>query len=85
MDVSPEAPGEALRAAASTALAASSRAPWPRTPDQRGPAAPPDHAAPCPRDRAAMAAVGPSLLLVYGGADAGNKRLDDAWLFDLGT
>lgn len=38
---------------------------------------------PCPRDRAAMVALSPNRLLVYGGADSQNKRLDDAWVFDL--
>eukprot|EP00887_Chlorella_sp_A99_P006672 scaffold3.g6672.t1 len=38
---------------------------------------------PSPRDRASMAVVGDSKLLVYGGADSTNKRLDDAWVFDL--
>lgn len=39
--------------------------------------------APCARDRAALvpAPDGASLLL-YGGADASNRRLDDLWLFD---
>ncbi len=43
----------------------------------------PEAPAPCPRDRAAMCAVGDSRLLVVGGADSMNRRLDDAWLFDL--
>jgi hypothetical protein len=44
----------------------------------------PDAPAPCARDRAAMAAVaGGAGLLVYGGADAANRRLDDCWLYDL--
>jgi hypothetical protein len=30
-----------------------------------------------------MVAVGASKLLVYGGADSANRRLDDAWVFDL--
>jgi hypothetical protein len=42
----------------------------------------PDAPQPCPRDRAAMAPVGGGRLLVVGGADALNRRLDDAWLFD---
>lgn len=42
----------------------------------------PDAPQPCPRDRAAMAPVGDGRLLVVGGADALNRRLDDAWLFD---
>ena len=43
----------------------------------------PDADQPCPRDRAAMVALGSSRLLLYGGADAMNRRLDDLWLFDL--
>ncbi|KAI3436230.1 hypothetical protein D9Q98_002284 [Chlorella vulgaris] len=43
----------------------------------------PDAPQPCPRDRAAMAAIGNGKLLVVGGADSTNRRLDDAWLFDL--
>ena len=46
----------------------------------------PEAPQPCPRDRAAMAAVGGGTqLLVVGGADSMNRRLDDAWLFDLET
>lgn len=45
----------------------------------------PDAPAPCPRDRAAMAALPSGRLLVYGGADSQNKRLDDAWTFDPET
>ena len=30
-----------------------------------------------------MTAVGPGKLLLVGGADSLNRRLDDAWLFDL--
>jgi hypothetical protein len=30
-----------------------------------------------------MAALGPTRLLVYGGADSLNRRLDDAWVLDL--
>ena len=43
----------------------------------------PDSPQPCPRDRAAMAAISPSKLLLVGGADSMNRRLDDAWIFDL--
>ena len=44
----------------------------------------PEAPQPCPRDRASMAAVGGGAqLLVVGGADSMNRRLDDAWLFDL--
>ena len=44
----------------------------------------PEAPQPCPRDRASMAAVGGGgQLLVVGGADSMNRRLDDAWLFDL--
>ncbi|KAL4458993.1 hypothetical protein ABPG75_013858 [Micractinium tetrahymenae] len=43
----------------------------------------PDAPQPCPRDRASMVAVGDSKLLVVGGADAMNRRLDDAWVFNL--
>jgi hypothetical protein len=46
--------------------------------------APPDAPQPCARDRASMVAVaGGKLLLVYGGADGVNKRLDDAWIYSL--
>lgn len=45
----------------------------------------PEQPQPCPRDRAAMVAVGATKLLVVGGADSMNRRLDDAWLFDLET
>jgi hypothetical protein len=30
-----------------------------------------------------MAAISPSKLLLVGGADSMNRRLDDAWIFDL--
>ncbi|KAI7835438.1 hypothetical protein COHA_010667 [Chlorella ohadii] len=43
----------------------------------------PEQPAPCPRDRASMVAVGPSRLLLVGGADSLNRRLDDCWVFDL--
>jgi len=43
----------------------------------------PEQPAPCPRDRASMMAVGPSRLLLVGGADSLNRRLDDCWVFDL--
>lgn len=43
----------------------------------------PDAPQPCPRDRASMVAVGPNKLLLYGGADALNRRLDDMWIFDV--
>ncbi|PRW60075.1 rab9 effector with kelch motifs [Chlorella sorokiniana] len=43
----------------------------------------PEQPAPCPRDRASMVAVSPSKLLLVGGADSLNRRLDDCWLFDL--
>lgn len=44
---------------------------------------PQDDRVPCPRDRASLVAApdGKSLLL-YGGADGSNHRLDDLWLFD---
>ncbi|KAL4431596.1 hypothetical protein ABPG77_001438 [Micractinium sp. CCAP 211/92] len=45
----------------------------------------PDAPQPCPRDRASMVAVSGNKLLVVGGADAMNRRLDDAWVFDLET
>ena len=43
----------------------------------------PDAPAPCPRDRAALVPLSPRALLLYGGADSLNRRLDDAWVFDL--
>ena len=45
--------------------------------------APEEAPQPCARDRASMTAVGPGKLLLVGGADSLNRRLDDAWLFDL--
>ena len=45
----------------------------------------PDAPQPCPRDRAALVVLTPRLLLLYGGADSLNRRLDDTWLFDLET
>lgn len=44
---------------------------------------PPDAPAPCPRDRSSLLALGPTRLLLYGGADAMNRRLDDLWVMDL--
>ena len=43
----------------------------------------PDAPQPCPRDRASLLPIGPSRLLLYGGADAMNRRLDDIWIMDL--
>ncbi|KDD76383.1 hypothetical protein H632_c247p0, partial [Helicosporidium sp. ATCC 50920] len=43
----------------------------------------PDAPAPCPRDRASLVALDDSRLLLSGGADAGNRRLDDLWTFSL--
>ena len=43
----------------------------------------PDAPRPCPRDRASLVALGSGRLLLVGGADAMNRRLDDAWVFDL--
>lgn len=44
----------------------------------------PEAPQPCARDRASMVAVaGGTKLLVVGGADSMNRRLDDAWMFDL--
>ncbi|KAL6782761.1 hypothetical protein ACKKBG_A08020 [Auxenochlorella protothecoides x Auxenochlorella symbiontica] len=39
---------------------------------------------PCPRDRACLvASLDGSSLLLYGGADASNRRLDDLWRYDI--
>jgi hypothetical protein len=43
----------------------------------------PDAPTPPPRDRAAMVALDEHRLLIYGGADAANRRLDDAWVYDV--
>lgn len=43
----------------------------------------PDAPQPCPRDRATMIPLAPTKLLLYGGADSLNRRLDDLWVFDL--
>lgn len=45
--------------------------------------APPESPAPSPRDRSAMVPIDDHRLLIYGGADAGNRRLDDAWVYDI--
>ncbi len=46
---------------------------------------PPEAPQPCPRDRSSMVALDNDRLLVFGGADAVNKRLDDVWIFDIST
>lgn len=45
----------------------------------------PDHPAPSPRDRSSIIPLGDHRLLIYGGTDATNKRLDDVWIYDLNT
>jgi Galactose oxidase, central domain len=44
-----------------------------------------DHPAPSPRDRSSIVPLDGHRLLIYGGADATNKRLDDVWIYDLNT
>lgn len=41
----------------------------------------PDQPQPSPRDRASLVALSEDTLLLYGGADALNRRLDDTWLY----
>lgn len=43
----------------------------------------PDAPQPIARDRASIVTIDTNHLLVYGGADATGKRLDDAWIYDL--
>ncbi|KAG7669580.1 hypothetical protein Ndes2526B_g05921 [Nannochloris sp. 'desiccata'] len=45
----------------------------------------PDHPAPNPRDRSSIVPLDDHRLLIYGGADASNRRLDDVWIYDLNT
>lgn len=45
----------------------------------------PDHPAPSPRDRSSIVPLDDHSLLIYGGADATNKRLEDVWIYDLNT
>lgn len=43
----------------------------------------PDAPCPSPRDRSSMVALDDHRLLVYGGADAQGRRLDDSWIYDI--
>jgi len=43
----------------------------------------PDHPAPDPRDRSSIVPLDDHRLLIYGGADASNKKFDDVWIYDL--
>ena len=45
--------------------------------------APPESPTPSSRDRSSMVPIDDHRLLIYGGADAANRRLDDAWVYDL--
>jgi len=45
----------------------------------------PDQPAPSPRDRSSIISLDDHRLLIYGGADASNKKLDDVWIYDLNT
>ncbi len=45
----------------------------------------PDHPSPSPRDRSSIVPLDDHRLLIYGGADAANKRLDDVWIYDLNS
>ena len=81
---------ESLHSTHDTSAVCSLPARPPARPPCRSRLSPGDHAPeeapqPCARDRASMVAVGPGKLLLVGGADLLNRRLDDAWLFDLET
>lgn len=43
----------------------------------------PEGPLPVARDRAALVAMGKDTLVLFGGADAMNRRLDDVWTYDL--
>ena len=46
---------------------------------------PPSSGCPCPRSFAALAALPKHQLLLFGGLDGSERRLDDTWIFDTVT